>query len=99
MVPTSTEHLSFRVDGGTLVTVGEAEKDPINRYRILENSKTALVAANGGTFDFFEEGPRVSATLLMIEKATGKFVYVIAEVGPANDHTTGTCKIIPGSRH
>jgi hypothetical protein len=86
------EHSDFRVSGELLFQEGRGiSTDP---FHILENSKTAIVAAKGGTYAMFEPtpSPSINSAVVMINKATGDFVFTIAEIGPANDRTTGKCR-------
>ena len=87
----STQHSTFRVSGSVLI---QDDDEKLNEpFRILENSQTAIVAANGGTYNFFEKGPGVAASVVMIKKDSGDLVFAILAVGPANERTTGKCHL------
>ncbi len=85
-------HSDFKVSGNHLLQEVPGPEQPAVSFNILENSETALVAANGGKFDMFEEEPQIMSQVVMIDKNSGDFVFSLASIGKANDRTTGKCR-------
>lgn len=84
----SKEQADFEIVGDHLI---EHSGDAIVDYQVLTNSKTAIVAAKGG--DYASE-PWLMGFLVLIHKATGKFVLTTASVGHTNAHQVGLCHLI-----
>jgi hypothetical protein len=80
------EWSQFRVEGNHLV---EVSGDALTDYQILENSKTAIVAAKGGSYS---SEPTVMSFLVMIKKETGAFALITASLGSLNSRQDGLCR-------
>ena len=84
---------SFHVEGSHLL---DHSGDVIVDYQILENSKTAVVAAKGRGY---ASEPWVMGFLVMIRKDTGGFLLVTASMGDTNARQTGTCRLVEENTH
>jgi hypothetical protein len=64
-----------------------------NKWDILDNNQYALIAAyHYAKFDTFVGAVRVEASMIMIDKTFGEFVYMVADLGDQPGYRTGSCR-------